>query len=84
MTNIKVAVRVRPFNQREKDMGSECIIRMDSNQTHIKDPVSHLTKHKHKSCLQETGEEKTYSFDKCFWSHDGFVEPTEAGGYMGP
>ena len=30
--SVKVAVRVRPFNQREKDHGSKLIIQMDGNQ----------------------------------------------------
>ena len=27
--NVRVAVRVRPFNQRERDHDAKCIIRMD-------------------------------------------------------
>ena len=40
MTSVKVAVRVRPFNGREKDQNSKCIIRMESGNTYIKNPVS--------------------------------------------
>ena len=40
MTSVKVAVRVRPFNGREKDQNSKCIIRMESGNTYITDPVS--------------------------------------------
>jgi len=36
--NIKVAVRVRPFNQREKDRNATCIIRMQDKSTHILNP----------------------------------------------
>lgn len=39
MTSVKVAVRVRPFNQREKNFESECIIKMEGNTTYIKNPV---------------------------------------------
>jgi kinesin family protein 1 len=39
MTSVKVAVRVRPFNQREKGFQSECIIEMVGNQTKIRNPV---------------------------------------------
>ena len=44
MTSVKVAVRVRPFNQREKNFESECIIQMDGNQTKIRNPVTKLIK----------------------------------------
>ena len=40
MTSVKVAVRVRPFNSREKSMQSTTIITMSGNTTTIKDPVS--------------------------------------------
>lgn len=40
MTSVKVAVRVRPFNQREKSMSSQCIIEMDGEMTKITDPSS--------------------------------------------
>ena len=39
MTSVKVAVRVRPFNQREKGYDSSCIIRMDGGSTYITNPV---------------------------------------------
>jgi hypothetical protein len=40
MSSIKVAVRVRPFNKREKEMNSKLIISMDNNNlTTITDPV---------------------------------------------
>ena len=56
--SIQVGVRVRPFNTREKDHQSECIIEMPGqNQTKIKD---------------ETGKERTFTFDHSFWSHDGY------------
>lgn len=41
MTSVKVAVRVRPFNKREKDQNSKLIIRMEGGKnTYIKNPVS--------------------------------------------
>ena len=64
--SIRVGVRVRPFNAREKDRESECIISMPGgNQTKIKD---------------ELGNEKTFTFDHSFWSHDGFR--TLENGYL--
>ena len=40
MTSVKVAVRCRPFNGREKDMNSKLIIRMSGGDTYITNPVS--------------------------------------------
>jgi len=56
--SVKVAVRVRPFNQREKDRNATCIIRMMGPKTIIINP--------------ETQEEKDFAFDYSYWSHDGF------------
>ena len=41
MTSVKVAVRVRPFNQRPEEQSSTCIIDMVDNQTTITNPVRH-------------------------------------------
>ena len=41
MTEVKVAVRVRPFNGREKDAHADLIIRMENGNTYIRNPVSH-------------------------------------------
>ena len=66
--SIVVGVRVRPFNQREKDRQSVCCIEMPgNNQTVIHD---------------ELGKEKKFTFDHSFWSHDGFR--TLENGYMEP
>ena len=43
MTSVKVAVRCRPFNEREKNFESTCIINMDGNGTTIKNPVSNFS-----------------------------------------
>ncbi len=43
MASVKVAVRVRPFNERELTMDAKCIIRMNLNKTIIHNP-SHNTK----------------------------------------
>ena len=66
--SIQVGVRVRPFNAREKERESHCIIEMPgNNQTKIYD---------------EAGKGKTYTFDHSFWSHDGFR--TLESGYFEP
>ena len=40
MTSVKVAVRVRPYNDREKAANSNSIIRMEGGDTYITNPVS--------------------------------------------
>ncbi|ETV97792.1 hypothetical protein H310_09144 [Aphanomyces invadans] len=58
--NVQVAVRVRPFNEREKSMNSVCCIRMvkETQQTIITDP--------------ETSMDKSFTFD---FSYDSFSPP---------
>ncbi|XP_077982390.1 kinesin-like protein KIF28 isoform X2 [Glandiceps talaboti] len=68
--SVKVAVRVRPFNQREKDRGAKCIIDMTGTQTRIQNPDA------------PKDEPKMFSFDYSYWSHDGFVE--QANGVLEP
>lgn len=63
---VKVAVRVRPFNGREKEANSKCIIRMDGPVTKIIDPENPDAK------------PKEFAFDYSYWSHDGF-ESDEKG-----
>jgi len=53
--NVCVAVRVRPFNSTEKEMGCERCIDMNGKQTIIKDP---------------SGKPRKYTFDYSFWSCD--------------
>lgn len=56
---VRVAVRVRPFNEREQAANSKCIIEMVDNQTFITNP--------------DTDEKsKPFAFDYSYWSHDGF------------
>jgi kinesin family member 1 len=56
MENVKVAVRVRPFNGRETERGSKCIINMQENMTKIVNPANNET--------------KSFTFDFSYWSHD--------------
>ncbi|XP_010793090.1 kinesin-like protein KIF16B, partial [Notothenia coriiceps] len=35
MASVRVAVRVRPMNRREKDLTAKCIIKMEGNKTSI-------------------------------------------------
>ncbi|CAF3514427.1 unnamed protein product [Rotaria sp. Silwood1] len=58
MTSVKVAVRVRPFNTRERNRQSKCIIRMDQKEqtTFIRNPIDDNIKH--------------YKYDYSYWSCD--------------
>lgn len=65
--NVVVAVRVRPFNDREIQRNAKVIIDMpDGKSTSIKDPESNE-------------EPKWFTFDYSYWSHDGFKN--EKNGY---
>uniref|UniRef100_A0A069DXT9 Putative kinesin-like protein n=1 Tax=Panstrongylus megistus TaxID=65343 RepID=A0A069DXT9_9HEMI len=59
---IKVAVRVRPFNRRELELGTQCVVEMDKLQTVL-----------HQSATIDKLERKvpkTFAFDHCFNSID--------------
>ncbi|EDQ92700.1 uncharacterized protein MONBRDRAFT_13875 [Monosiga brevicollis MX1] len=56
MSSVKVAVRCRPFNSREKGRSAKCIIEMQNNSTRIINPA--------------TGKPNTFAFDFSHWSHD--------------
>jgi hypothetical protein len=62
-SNVKVAVRVRPFNKREIKRTSKCVIRMYQNATVITHPDSlHLPRDDQANHM--------FSFDHSYWSHD--------------
>lgn len=58
-SSVKVAVRVRPFNNREKGLNAVCCIQMKGKKTTI---------------VSDEGGEKDFTFDYSFWSHDGSIE----------
>ncbi|XP_078086771.1 kinesin-like protein KIF28 [Mustelus asterias] len=62
--SVKVAVRVRPFNQMEKDAGSHCIISMLLNSITICDP-------------RNRNNVKSFTFDLAYWSHSAFIKNEE-------
>lgn len=72
MSSVKVAVRVRPFNQREKDMDCVCCVSMKGNSTTITDYDSGDNKNN----------SRTFTFDYSFWSHDGYT--ADDAGYLSP
>ena len=61
---IRVAVRVRPFNQRERDHGAKCVVAVDGRSTTITNP--------------ETGEAKTFTFDYSWDSYVARDHPAYA------
>ena len=72
--SVKVAVRVRPFNERENNQNPQCCIKMQGPTTEIKDP-------KGGDSVNKEGV-RTFTFDYSFWSHDGFEANNE--GYACP
>ncbi|KXS22505.1 kinesin-domain-containing protein [Gonapodya prolifera JEL478] len=58
--SIRIAIRVRPFNSREKERHAKCCVKMDGSQTAAIDP--------------DTGKISTFGFDYSYWSHDGALE----------
>ncbi|PGH13046.1 hypothetical protein AJ79_03883 [Helicocarpus griseus UAMH5409] len=67
--NIKVVVRVRPFNSREIDRKAKCIIRMKDTQT-ILTPPPGAEERPRKGAKPGAGGDgpKTFAFDKSYWS----------------
>ena len=68
---MKVVVRVRGFLQREMDRGAECLVEMDPDTQMTKllvppstDPANSRTQ------SRKIIEEKDFTFDNSFWSHD--------------
>lgn len=65
-----MAVRVRPFNKREKAKNATLIVKMKDNSTYLENP-------------EEPNEDpKKFTFDFSYWSHDGFEE--KPNGYLAP
>ncbi|KAG0760131.1 hypothetical protein G6F57_008676 [Rhizopus arrhizus] len=61
--NIKVVVRCRPLNSREKARGATSLIRMEGNKTIITKPATQGPK-------PMPEEVKAFTFDKSYWSAD--------------
>ncbi|XP_041106632.1 kinesin-like protein KIF13B [Polyodon spathula] len=72
-SNVKVAVRVRPMNRREKDLKTKCVIEMEGNQTILHPANTNLGKGDNRSQL------KVFAYDHCFWS----VDESETGTFAG-
>ncbi|RMZ84702.1 hypothetical protein DV737_g908, partial [Chaetothyriales sp. CBS 132003] len=69
--NVKVVVRVRAFLQREIDRGAECLIQMTPGTQSTKLLVPPATDPANaKTQSRKIVEEKTFTFDNSFWSHN--------------
>ncbi|PYH90462.1 kinesin family protein [Aspergillus ellipticus CBS 707.79] len=69
--NIKVVVRVRPFNSRETDRGAKCIVQMKGNQTVITPPPGADEKSRKTAGGKGAVEgPKSFAFDRSYWSFD--------------
>ncbi|XP_058254155.1 kinesin-like protein KIF13B isoform X3 [Hemibagrus wyckioides] len=72
-SNVKVAVRVRPMNRREKDLNTKCVIDMDGNQTFLHPASGNLGK------ADSRSQPKVFAYDYCFWSMDESEKEKFAG-----
>ncbi|PPJ49530.1 hypothetical protein CBER1_01924 [Cercospora berteroae] len=63
--NIKVVVRVRPFNSRETGRNAKCIVSMKDKQTVLSPPPPDGKNKAGKAALEGI---KTFAFDKSYWS----------------
>ncbi|XP_041925345.1 kinesin-like protein KIF1C isoform X1 [Alosa sapidissima] len=61
--SVKVAVRVRPFNSRETNLDSKCVIQMQGKSTCITNPK------------QPKDGAKNFTFDYSYWSHTSAEDP---------
>ncbi|KAJ5511276.1 Kinesin protein 1B [Penicillium expansum] len=67
--NIKVVVRVRPFNSREIERGAKCIVSMKGNQTVLTPPPGAEEKSR-KGGKGAVEGNKVFAFDRSYWSFD--------------
>ncbi|KAK4545681.1 hypothetical protein LTR36_002635 [Oleoguttula mirabilis] len=65
--NIKVVVRCRPFNSRERDRSAKCVVSMKGAQTVLTPPPPEANG-KSKPVKAALDGSKTFAFDKSYWS----------------
>ncbi|TRY86731.1 hypothetical protein DNTS_029013 [Danionella cerebrum] len=63
-SNVKVAVRVRPMNRRERDLNTKCVVDMEGHQTILHPANGNLGKG------DSRAKPKVFAYDYCFWSMD--------------
>lgn len=79
MSSIKVAVRVRPFNGRERDNNCSCCISMSGQSTNIHKPTDGSNNKENRdvnkdnvpsmSSILDRDDSKSFTFDHSYWSH---------------
>ncbi|XP_037397815.1 kinesin-like protein KIF13B isoform X2 [Pygocentrus nattereri] len=72
-SNVKVAVRVRPMNRREKELNTKCVVEMEGNQTFLHPASGNLGK------ADSRSQPKVFAYDYCFWSMDESEKEKYAG-----
>ncbi|XP_019123279.2 kinesin-like protein KIF13B isoform X3 [Larimichthys crocea] len=73
VSNVKVAVRVRPMNRREKELKTKCVVEMEGNQTVLHPAITSMNKGDPRS------QPKVFAYDHCFWSMDESQKDKFAG-----
>ncbi|KAI9676539.1 MAG: kinesin-like protein Klp8 [Caeruleum heppii] len=68
--NIKVVVRVRPFNTRELDRRAKCVVQMKESQTILVPPPDAEERLRQSSKGGKTDGQKVFAFDRSYWSFD--------------
>ncbi|XP_030205986.1 kinesin-like protein KIF13B, partial [Gadus morhua] len=71
--NVKVAVRLRPMNRREREMKTKCVVEMNGNQTLLHPANLNLSKD------DPRNQPKVFAYDHCFWSMDESQTDVYAG-----
>ena len=66
--NIKVVVRVRPFNGRELDRNAKCVVQMKDGQTILTPPPEAEERLRGSKGIRSADGQKTFAFDKSYWS----------------
>lgn len=70
--SVKVAVRLRPFTEREKQKNTRRIVDIEQNTVALYNP-------KYLNRTQDKSSVKTFTFDYSYWSHDGFKRDEQTG-----
>lgn len=67
-SKVKVAIRVRPFNRREIELGTQCVVDVNGQQICLNNPSS-IPHPSSQSKVETSGRNvKQFAFDNCFWS----------------
>lgn len=75
--HVIVAVRVRPFNQRELKRQAQLIVNLEWKEADGREQQTLVVRHP-----EEANNVKRFIFDRVYWSHDGFTEAP--GGLLVP